>query len=226
MEGTLVALPGLVCAELAVCHILLKRHRLLCSYFLNPDIVPEEPWLQVDSYPKTGREFAPDQVHLALWDKDAMLVSWATGEGRVGPSGSPPRAYYPDSVASIVMYGTSPYKLTQFVVGNKGNVPSKRVVYSYEYDPASGSIDGQGSVYQSPIMHHVVIKNLVPGQQYYYKVGSLLHGFSDVLHFKMPNDNYPISVGVSADWSVTVGTQDMVKRMVKFPLDLILLVRS
>lgn len=65
-----------------------------------------------------GAEFSPDQIHTTVWSESSVLVSWATGEGRVGPAGNPPKAYDPSMVPSFVMYGTSKDSLDTIVYGN------------------------------------------------------------------------------------------------------------
>lgn len=177
-----------------------------------------------------GKEFSPDQIRLTIWGRNSLLFSWATGLGRIGPSGSPPSAYSEDAVGSFVKYGNSDDSLNNVVVGKSGanetidslgegtfsikyGSPSTRVVYSYQYGIESGEIEGQGSVYQSPILHHIVVEGLNPGNTYYYQVGSVVHGFSETLSFKMPSNEYPISIGVSADWGVTYNATNAMRRL-------------
>ena len=52
---------------------------------------------------------------------------------------------------------------------------------------------------QSPIIHHVVVDNLKPGTTYFYSVGSDKYGFSDVMNFTVPKNQYPFTFGVVAD---------------------------
>ena len=42
------------------------------------------------------------------------------------------------------------------------------------------------TMYQSPIFHHVILPNLMPGATYYYVVGSPSHGWSTETSFTMP----------------------------------------
>ena len=177
-----------------------------------------------------GAEFSPDQIHTTVWSESSVLVSWATGEGRVGPAGNPPKAYDPSMVPSFVMYGTSKDSLDTIVYGNHTTPRmdvkqslSAKTVYSYEYDIQSGAIDGQPSVYQSPILHHVVVDGLTPGQTYYYKVGSLSYGWSEILEMRMPKNQYPINVGVWADTGLTYNTTQLRDALLDYDPDMILI---
>lgn len=151
-----------------------------------------------------GDEFAPDQVHLMVWDPTSMLVSWATGLGRVEPLNSDEiEAYDPESVGSTVRYGTTPAAVDFNVTAGETGVRSDKLVYSYEYAAVDGPIDvngtESGTKYLSPILHHVLLENLIPGQKYYYSVGSEEYGSSQVFDFTMPERKYPFKFSVLAD---------------------------
>ena len=84
-------------------------------------------------------------------------------EPRTGQTSNPPAPYDAAEVEGLVRYGTAPGQLSQTAVGGKD------VVYSYAYRKAAG-----GMTYHSPILHHVLLTGLQPGQQYWYRVGGRL----------------------------------------------------
>lgn len=171
-----------------------------------------------------GPEFSPDQLHLTMWTEDAMLVSWATGLGRVGPMSQAPEAYDPDEVESLVEYGTEASNLDQQRGGNQTDGATvNRLVYTYKYGPGDGAIDGEGTVYQSPILHHVLLENLEPGMTYYYRVGSEQNGFSDLYNFTMPKNEYPFVIAVTADLGQTYNSSTTLDRMIQGKPDIALL---
>eukprot|EP00889_Picochlorum_renovo_P001226 jgi/Picre1/28256/NNA_003662.t1 len=200
------------------------------TIFVSEEEAAQNERIPLSEFPHVGAEFSPDQIHVSVWSESSVLISWATGEGRVGPVGNAPMPYDPTMVSSMVMYGTSKYGLDTIVYGgNKATrmdvkkSVSARTVYSYEYDILSGAIDGEPSVYQSPILHHVVVDGLIPGQTYYYKVGSLVHGWSDILEMKVPRNQYPISVGVWADTSMTYNTTQLRDALRDYDPDMVLI---
>lgn len=102
----------------------------------------------------------PEGVHLAMWARDSVLVSWQTGEPRTGPTAMPPAPHDRAEVAGLVRLGTESGRYNQtFKDGTNG-------VYSYVYGEAAG-----GTTYRSPILHHVLLTGLQPGQTYFYAVG-------------------------------------------------------
>ncbi|EFN53514.1 hypothetical protein CHLNCDRAFT_58566 [Chlorella variabilis] len=109
---------------------------------------------------RTAVGWEPEGVHLTLWTRDSVLVSWQTGEPRVAPASSPPEPHDAAEVAGVVRYGEAPGRYTQTVSDGTD------VTYAYAYDEAAG-----GMAYQSPILHHVLLKGLQAGQTYYYRVG-------------------------------------------------------
>jgi acid phosphatase type 7 len=192
--------------------------------------------VSLSSYPHIGEEFSPDQIHLTAWTENSVLISWATGEGRVGPAGSSPKAYDPSSIVSMVEYGESKDALDTIVIGGRvvtaknansfdtikfSSVHSK-VVYSYEYDIKSGAIDDQPSVYQSPIIHHTLVDQLTPGKKYYYRVGNFVNGWSTVMEFQMPRNEYPITLGVWADTGFSQNTTYLLDDMLRRQFDVVL----
>lgn len=175
----------------------------------------------------SGPEFSPDQVHLTMWSETSMLVSWATGLGRDGPTSQAPEPYDPDAVASFVQYGTDAGSLEQTKGGNlTDGVTVNRVVYTYEYGPGDGAVNGEGTVYQSPILHHVLLDGLEPGVTYYYKVGNMQDGFSNIFNFTMPKrgNEYPFVIAVTADLGQTYNSSTTLDRMIAAKADVSLLV--
>lgn len=171
-------------------------------------------------------EFEPDQIHVSLWTTTSILFSWATGIGRVGSDESPPPAYDVDAVDSVVEYGLEGEVGFQGrVVGGLDPLLSTRIVYNYTYSAINGPVDGRGSVYQSPILHHVVVSGLKPGATYVYRVGSETFGFSDVMNVTVPAlfHPYPFKIGVVADLGQTRNSSLTVERMLDWKPDIAVL---
>lgn len=155
---------------------------------------------------KTGPEFAPDQLHIESWTPTSMRVSWATGYGKVNATDESVTPYDPETVPSTVKYGTSADDLSTTVTRGDEGVLADAVVYMYKYNADAGEINGLGTVYNSPILHHVILQDLTPGQTYFYSVGSEEYGFSDVYNFTVPAKKYPFKFGVMADIGQTYNT--------------------
>jgi len=168
--------------------------------------------IPMEELAKVGPEFAPDQLHIELWTPTSMRISWATGFGNVTIDDGVSRAYDPESVPSVVRYGTSPDALVMNVTRGSPGVLAKALVYEYVYDAAAGAINGSGTVYNSPILHHVILDSLDQGQKYYYSVGSEEYGFSDVYSFTVPKREYPFKVGVVADVGQTYNSSATLNR--------------
>jgi hypothetical protein len=100
---------------------------------------------------------------------------------------------------SIVQLGTSRKKLTRHLTGTNDGKTSRRLTYSYVYPASAGPIDGEGTIYESPIFHHVIVNDLKPGQQYYYRVGSGKSGWSEIRSFTVPANKYPFKVSILGD---------------------------
>jgi len=172
---------------------------------------------------KTNPEFAPDQVHLTLWSEISVLVSWCTGFGNVTTLKGTSAPYDPLSVPSVIRYGLTE-KMVDTAVGGEDGVLSRSVVYTYEYPADAGALDGQGTLYSSPIIHHVVLDNLTPGSMYFYSVGSEEYGFSDVFNFTVPEKRYPFRMGVIADVGQTYNSSDTLERTLYDDPDIVLFV--
>jgi len=99
----------------------------------------------------------------------------------------------------------------------------RRVTYRYEYGKQNGPIGGHGSVYESPVLHHAVVRGLTPGHAYSYRVGSDSCGFSKWYEFTVPSSKYPYSVAVVADLGQTRNSSLAVDRMAAFGPDVVIL---
>jgi hypothetical protein len=80
---------------------------------------------------------------------------------------------------------------------------------------------------QSPIIHHVVVPNLMPGMKYFYQVGDPAYGFSQVFNFTMPKQSkaaYPFTFGVAADIGQTENSTTMMQKLLADKPDLFVLV--
>lgn len=131
-------------------------------------------------------------------------------------------------------------------------VDTKRVVYNYTYGPQNGAYgtaftgesdhagdrevqdDVQpqetqhvpmGTLYHSPILHHVLVDNLLPGQTYTYRVGNNKHGWSKRYQFTMPKNRnaYPFTIGVVADLGQTHNSSKTLERMIAAKPDVAIL---
>jgi len=195
-------------------------HRIdICSCHCRVPYDPNNPFtiggqadIPMSELAKTGPEFAPDQLHIESWTPTSMRISWATGYGRVNTSDETVTPYDPDTVTSTVKYGTSADDLSNTVSRGDEGVLADAVVYMYQYNADAGEIDGLGTVYNSPILHHVILQDLTPGQRYFYSVGSEEYGFSGVYNFTVPARKYPFKFGVMADIGQTYNTSVTLER--------------
>ena len=201
-------------------------HPISASGIYNPTLSfpPNgEANIPMEDLAKTNPEFAPDQVHLTLWSESSMLVSWCTGYGNVTTLNGTGAPYDPMTVSSVVRYGLTE-TLGDTAVGGQDGVQGRSTVYTYEYPADAGALDGQGTVYSSPIIHHVVLDNLNPGSTYFYSVGSEEYGFSDIFNFTVPQNKYPFRMGVIADVGQTYNSSDTLERTLGDAPDIVLLV--
>ena len=83
---------------------------------------------------------------------------------------NPPAPYDPETVQSVVRWGTLSGNLTNEEQQNH------RLVYAYVYGPETGN-----TTYQSPILHHVLLSDLEPDTTHYYSVGE-----PTALPYRMP----------------------------------------
>lgn len=129
---------------------------------LDPAVNPIVADLPMDEPPlaRTAVGWEPEGIHLTLWTSHTILVSWQTGEPRTGPTANPPEPHTASEVVGRVRFGTSAGRYSETASGGVDTV------YRYSYDETAG-----GTTYQSPILHHVLLKGLQPGQTYHYSVG-------------------------------------------------------
>eukprot|EP00889_Picochlorum_renovo_P007537 jgi/Picre1/34567/NNA_002035.t1 len=80
-------------------------------------------------------EFIPDQVHVSLWTETGMMVSFATGLGRIGSDTvNPPPQYSEDACGdSLVQYWEADSDAVYLA-----RESNDRVVYSYAYSAPMG----------------------------------------------------------------------------------------
>jgi hypothetical protein len=86
-----------------------------------------------------------------------------------GKTGSKLEPHDPTKVAAVVQYGLASGELTEAMVGNTS------IVYTNIYNDTAWS---GGHTYHSPIIHHVLLPDLQPATQYFYRVGECLAGCS------------------------------------------------
>jgi hypothetical protein len=94
--------------------------------------------IPMEELAKEGPEFAPDQLNIELWTPTSMRISWATGYGRVSVDDGVDRAYDPETVSSVVRYGTTPDNIARNVTRGDPGVLSKSLVYQYVHDASAG----------------------------------------------------------------------------------------
>lgn len=166
-------------------------------------------------------EMEPQQIHISLWNDTTMLISWAQGNGMVYPASKAPDTRYNTSgVTGVVWYGTSSSKL-----GEKATC--EPITYTYRYGAAAGTLDGEGTVYHSPLLFHVLLAGLVPGQSYSYRVGSGGR-WSKAFAFTQPRaagkDAYPFRLGIMGDVGQTWNSSRTLAGIASFAPDILLLV--
>jgi hypothetical protein len=205
--GLLVLLPAALAAVTLVPE---EQPQQSFPYSLPPgqnatnDLSLDEPPLA-----RTVSGFEPEGINLILWGPTSMLVSWSNGEPLIGNNTDPPLPYNTTAVRSVVRWGTEPGKL------NKETEQDHRVVYEYFYGPEQGD-----TTYQSPILHHVLLRDLKPGATIYYSVGDEEHGWSEEASFKVPG-GYPIRVGVVGDLGETANSTQTVAGLIDAQPDVI-----
>ncbi|KAL5057572.1 hypothetical protein RYX36_029176 [Vicia faba] len=170
-----------------------------------------------DTDPRVRRQvvgFEPEQISLSLsFTHDSVWVSWITGEFQIGYNIKP---LDPNTVASVVRYGTS-----RFELGNEAEGQS--LIYNQLY-PFEGLQN-----YTSGIIHHVRLTGLEPSTLYYYQCGDpSLHAMSDIYYFRtMPisgPQSYPGRIAIVGDLGLTYNTTTTISHMTSKEPDLILLI--
>lgn len=117
---------------------------------------------------------AISKVHLGAASDPTMInVQWVSAIGDVLGNGT-----------STVQYGTSPRALSSTALG-----------YNWTFtDPSTGT---------SRYLHAATLTGLTPGQQYFYRVGDPLDGWSPVFNFVATRTDFstaaPLRVGLLGD---------------------------
>ncbi|CAO2839920.1 unnamed protein product [Amaranthus hypochondriacus] len=156
----------------------------------------------------------PEQISVSLSvDYDSVWISWITGEFQIGNDIKP---LNPESVKSVVHYGTLKYPLIHEATGYSQ-------VYSQLY-PFEGLQN-----YTSGIIHHVRLTGLKPSTLYYYRCGDpYLSAMSGLLHFRtmpIPGPNsYPAKIAVVGDLGLTYNSTATISHVASNNPDLLLLV--
>ena len=183
-------------------------------------------------------EFQPDQVHVSVWKSEdvytSMLVSFSTGVGRIGSNALHLAPYDAGMCGeSVVEYrdyhgarrshqGSATSSQWHIVVTSSNNSnTSNRVVYSYEYSMYNGASEEDetaGTMYHSPIFHHLVVSGLRAGREYEYRVGTTQCGMSPRTYtMKVPKKGnvYPMTVGVVSDLGQSPTSALTLERLMK-----------
>lgn len=156
----------------------------------------------------------PEQISVSLsFDYHSIWISWITGEFQIGNDIKP---LNPDSVKSVVHYGTSQFPLTNEATGYSQ-------IYSQLY-PFEGLLN-----YTSGIIHHVRLTGLKPNTVYYYRCGDpSAAAMSGLYHFKtMPisgPQSYPSKIAIVGDLGLTYNSTATISHVASNKPDLLLLV--
>ncbi|KAK9917889.1 hypothetical protein WJX75_009307 [Coccomyxa subellipsoidea] len=153
-----------------------------------------------DNY--TGNQ--PSQIHLSLAGANSYWVMWATGQGKIGTGYLQPNN--PNSVASIVQYGFSADKL-EFSATGDAEVYDQ-IYINFDPNKAGLASTPQATNYTSPILHSTKLQNLVPGKNYYYRVGDGVT-FSQIYNFTCvaaKGATYPQRLLLVADWGLSLNS--------------------
>ncbi|XP_072965236.1 purple acid phosphatase 15 [Typha angustifolia] len=163
---------------------------------------------------RTVNGWEPEQIVVSLSStEDSVWISWVTGEFQIGEDIEP---LDPKTVQSVVHYGRLNNSLAHRATGHS-------LIYNQNY-PFEGLQN-----YTSGIIHHVRLKGLKPGTQYFYQCGdphllamSAIHTFTT-----MPASgpqSYPRRIAIVGDLGLTYNTTSTVDHMISNQPDLILLV--
>ncbi|KAL4422377.1 hypothetical protein ABPG75_008574 [Micractinium tetrahymenae] len=176
----------------------------------SEDLPLDEPPLA-----RTVSGFDPEGIHLTQWADGGILVSWQTGEPLLAGNADPPQPYDPATVRSAVRWGTESGNLTE------QTQQDHRLVYTYVYGPEAGN-----TTYQSPILHHVLLRDLEPDTEYFYSVGDEANGWSEELSFRTLGDAraYPLRIGVIGDLGETANSTQTLEGLEATEPDIVLLV--
>ncbi|RDX65612.1 Purple acid phosphatase 15, partial [Mucuna pruriens] len=189
----------------------------------HPVTVPFDPALRgvavdlPDTDPRVRRRvrgFEPEQISVSLSTAhDSVWISWITGEFQIGFDITP---LDPNTVSSVVQYGTSRFELVHEASGQS-------LIYNQLY-PFEGLQN-----YTSGIIHHVRLTGLEPSTVYYYQCGDpSQQAMSDIYYFRtMPisdPQSYPGKVAVVGDLGLTYNTTTTISHLTSNEPDLLLLI--
>ncbi|CAK0736397.1 hypothetical protein CVIRNUC_000740 [Coccomyxa viridis] len=155
----------------------------------------------------TGDE--PSQIHLTIAGPNAISVNWASDKAKTGKGYLQPND--PFSTSSIVTYGLSAADLNMTATGTAQ-------VYSQIYNTSYAYWGGNSTLnYTSPVLHTVVLPELIPDTKYYYKVGDGAT-FGETLSFqslKAAGPNYPQRLLLIADWGLSHNSSSTLDHILK-----------
>lgn len=169
------------------------------------------------------------QLHLSLASKRSALVSYVSASARTSSRvrfgtrpGKLDRVAFGRSRSYTSLMSVDPY-LSAPALGEAFASPEeiRNVVNttawaspssSSWYEPTSSETPNglllyknPGAVYSSPVVHTVVLEDLLPGRRYYYALpASADDGDLAGRSFVFPKDEYPFRVGLTADVGQTV----------------------
>lgn len=142
-----------------------------------------------------GRGDVPRQLHLAMGKTYAeMTVSWSTSSAS----------------ASVVQYGLSKDSLDLSATGNSSTYSTRSVPKE-----AHAFVD-----YTSPMLHHVVLRDLKPSSTYFYRAGT-----APVGSFRTPpapGDALPLKMFLVGDLGQTLDSKSTMTHMLEEQADVLL----
>eukprot|EP00253_Pinus_taeda_P027647 PITA_27647 len=156
----------------------------------------------------------PEQIMLALsTTPNSMWVSWVTGDAQIGPKVTP---LDPSSVRSEVYYSTKSGVHSLKAEGTS-------VIYSQTYTD-KGLLN-----YTSGIIHHVLVKGLLPNTRYYYICGdkslSALSEEHEFVTLPSPGPNkYLPRIAVVGDLGLTYNSSTTFNHLVQNDPSMVLMV--
>lgn len=80
-----------------------------------------------------------------------------------------------------------------------------------------------GAIYSSPIVHTVILEDLVPGQRYYYSVPRSVEALAKIRSFVFPKSGFPLLLGLTADVGQTVVSNKTFDALLDMSPDAVLL---
>ncbi|MEW5318482.1 MAG: hypothetical protein WDW38_009701 [Sanguina aurantia] len=168
--------------------------------------------------------FMPEQISVTCNSPTQMVFNWVTNIAQnLFSNASNPMPVALPSQASVVSYSTNPAKLnhkSQFTIQTGYN-------QTYAYAALDVGISSLFTNYQSPLIHHALVSNLLANTTYYYTVGDDMGNTSAVLSFKTPPAaglHFPMRIAVAADVGNTLNSSVTFDHMLASNADLVMLV--